>query len=144
MPDERVVRVVLTVHPEERERVTDADSMTRRRVLAQTTDHDSPVSDVVPVLHLRKTLKKPPNYCQGRGGYSDCLQEGRNGDIGGHPRIARVAATRRRHFPLFLKFRSKQLATLVYSHPYRIAGFKRIVQESYCTPFDVGVQPEFL
>lgn len=55
VPDERVVKVVLTAHPEEKAVNTDADSTTRRRVPDQTTDLDSPVSDVVPVLQLRKS-----------------------------------------------------------------------------------------
>lgn len=56
VPDEREVKVVLTAHPEVTavREVTDADSMTRRRVPDQITDLDSPVSVVVQVLQLRK------------------------------------------------------------------------------------------
>lgn len=61
VPDEREVKVVLTAHPEvtEAREVTDADSMTRRRVPDQITDLDSPVSVVVQVLQLRKA---PPFF----------------------------------------------------------------------------------
>jgi hypothetical protein len=62
VPDERVVKVVLTAHPEEKVPPvvnTDADSMTRRKVLDQITDLDSQVSAVVPVLQLRKSTWNP-------------------------------------------------------------------------------------
>lgn len=57
--DEKVVKVVLTVHHEAKTPNTDADSMTRRKVLDQITDLDSQVSAVVlaPLLQLHLKQK---------------------------------------------------------------------------------------
>jgi len=145
VPDERVVKVVLTVHPEETVLPvvnTDADSTTRRKVLVQITDLDSPVLDVVPVPQLRKfnyKSRKSSGLLHFLTSRACVLQEENKG---GEARRRRSEFGRIIGFVGCLSNADVKSASLFRINPH--TGSKDCAGVPIVHFSDVGMQPDFL